>query len=397
MIAVVAVVAVFLLCQIPLISSNSLSTQIAVKSTAYDSVKTQAVFLRDEHLLDNSDGIVVQNVVNGGKVAKNGEVAKVFGDRATAENYTKMLQLQEKIDYFNDLKSMTLGEAAGIETMNVAIHESVNSIVRNKNTNSPVSIDGFEEELNDLLIRRQILVGKSIDFDATIAELNSQIDALNSSGVSAKSTFVSESAGNFSSLIDGFESYYGFNEVANMSVDQVTTAIEETAKPQEVKAIGKMITGFQWHIVCVMDSEVVASLSPGTTVTVALSSDASVVIDAKVVAKNVESVKAEKVALILSCDEMNEKLSGLRNEKVEIRLSKYEGLRVDNAAIVIKDEKKGIYALVGNKIVFREIEVIYSGDGFVICKINNDDAKNIKIYDNIIVGGRDLYDGKFIN
>lgn len=392
-----AVVLVFVLYQFSLMSSNALSTQVAIKSTVYESESAQAVFLREEQALEDVDGVVVQNVEDGGKVAKGGEVAKVFGDQATAENYTKLLQLQQKLDYFNELKSMTLGEATGIDSMNSAIHQSINSIVRNKNTNSLEPVGSYTEELNDLLIRRQILVGEEVDFDEIIAELTTQIEALEKSGTLPKSTVTTETSGNFSSSADGFESYYDYTQIEQMTVEDVTKAIDETLKPNETKSMGKVINGFKWYIACVMDSSVVASFKPEDTVSVVLVSDASVVINAKVAAKNVESVTAEKTALILSCDEMNEKLSNLRNEKVEIRLKAYTGLRIDSRAIKIEEKQRGVYALLGNKIVFRKIEEIYSGDGFVIAKINNEDNKNVQLYDNVIVQGKDLYDGKFIN
>lgn len=397
LITVVVVVLAFVLYQFSLMNSNSMSTQVAIKSTVYETQKTQAVFLRDEHVMEAVEGVVVQNVEDGGKVAKDSEVAKVFGDQTTAANYTKFLQLQERLDYFNELKSMTLGEATGIDSMNSSIHQSVNSLIRNKNSNSLKSVGDYQEELNDLLIRRQILVGKPVDFDATIAELTAQIEALQKSGASPKSTVITDTSGNFSSSVDGFEGYYDYTQIEKMTVEEVSKAMEETAKPQEIKAMGKMITGFRWYITCVMDSSVVAPFKPGDKVSVVLSSDASVVINASVVSKNVESVTAEKTALILSCDEMNDKLSNLRNEKVEIRLSDYTGLRIDNRAIKIEDGKKGVYALVGNKIVFRAIEEIYSGDGFVIAKMNNENAENVQLYDNVIIQGKDLYDGKFIN
>ena len=58
--------------------------------------------------------------------------------------------------------------------------------------------------------------------------------------------------------------------------------------------------------------------------------------------------------------------------------------------------------LYGNELQFKEVSILYSGSDFVICDPSPDsgvlfNGKTISLYDNVVVEGSDLKDGKIIN
>ena len=56
----------------------------------------------------------------------------------------------------------------------------------------------------------------------------------------------------------------------------------------------------------------------------------------------------------------------------------------------------GVYIRSGNVVAFRKIEQEYSEPAdYVICK-ETDESGWLHLYDDVIVGGRGLYDGKII-
>ena len=60
---------------------------------------------------------------------------------------------------------------------------------------------------------------------------------------------------------------------------------------------------------------------------------------------------------------------------------------------------QGVYVIYGNKLVFEEINIIYSEKDFVICDTSLDGLKTgstIKLYDEVVVQGKELYDGKAV-
>ena len=104
------------------------------------------------------------------------------------------------------------------------------------------------------------------------------------------------------------------------------------------------------------------------------------------------------LAVVFRCDYMSEELATIRKEAVEIQLVEHTGLKVPKRAIVIdENQQAGVYIRFGNAVAFRKIEQQFSEPAeYAICKEINEDGY-LRMYDDIIVGGRDLYDGKVIH
>lgn len=96
--------------------------------------------------------------------------------------------------------------------------------------------------------------------------------------------------------------------------------------------------------------------------------------------------------VVFRCRYMNSELSLIRTQPVSIIVSRSEGLYVPNEAQCMVDDQKGVYVKTGSTINFVPIDVIYTGNGFVVCA---DDGK-LRLYDEVVVKGNDLYDGKVI-
>ena len=52
--------------------------------------------------------------------------------------------------------------------------------------------------------------------------------------------------------------------------------------------------------------------------------------------------------------------------------------------------------LTGMQISFVPVDIIYSNDSYILCKKITDNEKNLKLYDKVVVRGKNLYDGKIV-
>ena len=99
--------------------------------------------------------------------------------------------------------------------------------------------------------------------------------------------------------------------------------------------------------------------------------------------------KSGDAIIILNCTNMNAELSAIRIKDVQIVIDDYTGLRVNKKAIRVKDKKQGVYVVIGSNVKFREINIIYSANDYVIVDSDNSDDQ-LKVYDDVIIKGKGL-------
>ena len=91
----------------------------------------------------------------------------------------------------------------------------------------------------------------------------------------------------------------------------------------------------------------------------------------------------------------------LRRQKAEIIFGKAEGLRTPKEALRMMEEESGpvtgLYCVVGTEARFKPVEVVYTGDTFLLVRSTAErEALRLRSGDEIIVQAEDLYDGKVL-
>ena len=73
-------------------------------------------------------------------------------------------------------------------------------------------------------------------------------------------------------------------------------------------------------------------------------------------------------------------------------------MKVSNKALRVVDGADGVYVLIGQKVVFKPVEILFSTDEFSIVKAKSDyNARRLTVNDEVICGGKDMFDGKIVN
>jgi hypothetical protein len=93
---------------------------------------------------------------------------------------------------------------------------------------------------------------------------------------------------------------------------------------------------------------------------------------------------------------MNQQLAQARIENAQLRLRTHRGLRVNQAALRVVDGVTGVYVVSGITAKFRPVDILYSDTDFAICAYDAANTNSLVQYDEVIVRGGDLYDGKII-
>lgn len=405
-IAVGALLAVFLIYQCFQAFYKPVETIMAVQTSVYDSVNTKGVVIRDEDvILSNAAGTTVSAVSDGERVAKNSVIANVFSSEEQADNYLSLAKLNDRIDYYENLLISGSSNARELSLVDSEISASVYDYVEEVQGGWIENMSDKSEKLTQNITNRQILTGENVDAKSALADLYGKRQSLKNS-ISGYSSIKADAAGYYVGFSDGLEDIVDPQSISGLSVSNVQSMLQADMSKQNAQAVGKIISGFKWYVACIADNSKISALSESDTVSAVIENTALGELKMRVESINPDAASSDKSVVILSCDDINDEVCKLRKVEVEIRFNSYEGIKVPNSAIrstsIEKDSDgnecivKCIYTLSAQEIKKKKVEVIYEGRDYVIASAKSTKSGYVRLYDNIVVKGRDLYDGKII-
>ena len=392
---IILLIAGFVIGECVSVLSVSLETQVAMATTVYDTIETRAVVIRDEKAVEGLSGISIPAVADGEKVNTGGEIAMLFSSAENAERYSRFLDLEEKHKYYTDLENTAVGNVADIQLLERNILADVNKYIRAAGRNDINAVDNCALDVNDVLTRREILVGEAVDFSQVLSDIEGKLSQIDISSCKPTGYVTADKAGFYSKYTDGCENMFNYSKIKDMSIEDFTQCLQNaTSAKGSVTNGGKVIKSFVWYFACVVDAEEVAGLRDGyNTQVVVKSTDTE--LKCTVIKGADVALSADQTLLILACNEMDKNISSMRLEDIEIRVKGYTGIKVNKSAVHDKEGEKGVYALVSNIAKWRRADILYTGDDYVILSYDDPDINNgIKLYDKIIIRGRDVYDGR---
>lgn len=380
--------------QIVRISKAEMETQFALNETVYKVIETQTFVLRDEEFItNNASGTTVSFADNGERIALGDTVSIIFNSADEATSYLKITELRESIKHFEELSGQGNFQALNIDSLTVKIEdEFVDFLEAVGSRNYSDAID-YAESFRDSVTGKQIAVGEKLDFSEQLTSLQTELNQLEA--VEYSYTQVSsDKAGYFISSSDGYEDVLDYDSLDNISTSDVEKAISSDPGTINDNVVGRVVSSFNWYFLCVVDSDDIVTLEENSDIYVNVPYQGIERLPVKV--HKIGDRNNEKVLLVLSCNLMNEALSDLRIEDIEIVTEEYTGYKISNSAIRTVDGEKGVYVVRGNLVGFRKINIIYSSENFTI--VNNPEGRDdyIKLYDKVVTKGVEIYDNKLV-
>lgn len=391
-ISVIVLIVLFVVIQFYKVTHIELKTQTATISTVYDKVSSEALFIRDESVVEKSpSGVTVACFQDGDKINVKGNVAMQFSSSKAAANYSKYAELTKQIKYYQTLEAQTVGQSADLETINEDIEQKVINYADGLAKNQ---IGDTAEDLDSVLVRRQLIIGEDVNLLSIIENLRDQRN--NYQSYSKPDRYIkTDKSGVFSSYTDGYENLIDYSKAEETTIDGFKSALKAVDKAQNVSNnIGKLVTSYTWYVQTLVSADTVKNLENDDYVNIVLKDDTSKSFKAEIVNGAEIALGQKETLLVLKLNEMDADIAKLRKAEIEIRRNTYEGIKVPSEALHVLDGKKGVYVLIASQVKFREVNVIYSDDDYVLAEYDESNEKSIHLYDKIITQGKDLKDGK---
>lgn len=372
---------------------NPFSTDMVVYDSYSVGVELETLFVRKETLISSSDnGYKSYAVSEGEKVAKNGIIASIYPTAEQAALNSRIQQVRSQIDILTQTQNYTEYNTADLTVINQKINASLIELLDSgKNGQLGNSADAAEALLQSLN-RKNIIIGTEQDYNAQLSQLNAQLAQLQSEYKESSTYIRSSESGYFVSKADGYEDVLPADSLSALTVQQF-----ENIKPKQIEAdvIGKIVSDYEWYIIAKIPIETSFRMVEGDTAI--LKTGLVSIQELKTTIKSINREGDSEFALVVfSCTAMNEELASTRRQNLTLVTENYEGLKVNKKAIRMVNGQRGVYTYSASQAHFVPVNIVYADDSFVLCEKSSDNG-SLRLYDEVIVKGKGLYDGKIIN
>lgn len=391
---VVLLIAVFAVHQAVSSLYKPVKTETAVYADMSDGLNITGVIIRNETLVSAGDSGVLHFVIgDGNRVAKDGVIANIYDSESASIILEHIDSVNGKIADIEEMLSYNNLEAADLDMINAKVRLNLGKLVL---SGAYGNYDGFSDKSDELLStynRRQAAMGETADFSAQLSALKTEKEQLSSSLPAAKGTLRADRSGYFVSKADGYERVLTCDNPQSITPEYLNGIKAETV---EDNIVGKIVSDYEWYIAAEVSINESLNYKEGDELTIYTSVKSYPKLPVTVKKINISETSSGAVVLF-ACNDMNSELASVRTGPMTVVKKEYSGLKVPVGARRVVDSKLGVYVLTGMQVKFVEVNVLFTDGDYMICEKQTSDDAVLRLYDEVIVKGKNLYDGKIIS
>ena len=364
------------------------------------------VVRREQVLADEASGLLRLQRSEGEKVGAGGTVALVYADQTSLDRQREIDELSGRIEQLQFAQEASLGSEVSLK-LDAQIMRSLLDYRAELAAGRLDNAEEHETELKSLVLKRDYTYSDTEDLSGRIAELQSQLKELKAQAASSVRAVKAPVSGVYSAVVDGYETVLTPGLLADMTPSQLNAVqADETLTSQT----GKLILGDSWYYAVTMSADQAKALrDSGGTMTLRFAK--GVEQDQTVTLYAVGPEEQGRVVVTFRGEYNMAQVTLLRRQSAQLIWRTVAGIRVPNEALRAANtkvdqegnrttvESLGVYCVVGMEARFKPVEVLYSGDGFVLVRstaASDQESLRLRPGDEIIISAKDLYDGKVV-
>ncbi len=388
--------------------NQGIETETAMHVSMNETIKAESCIFRDETVVENSkSGAVVTLVSEGERVSKGQLIANVYPDADDALLQDDINRINRRLEILENSsvdKQFVISDLRQLDDDIDGIFADVYEASAEGSLSSAIA---SSSELLVLLNKRDLIVESDFDYSQELEKLENEKTALEGRiNFVATAVFASE-AGYFFGDVDGYEQIFDISLVDDITLSDFERLV--SSKPDETSANGsvKIVNDFIWYIVCSLDADKARTLNEGWNYRLTFPENGDYEMKMNLSRVVTETNSATALA-VFRVNVLPKDFNYKRFQDAEIVIEGIEGISVPKKALRVVNGIEGVYILVGDVVRFRSVERIAEKDGYYVVKLKSNTAvfeddkgeeitiKPLSLYDNIIVSGKELFDGKII-
>ena len=387
-----ALVSVYIIVQCFVVFRRSYKTETAIKYTLAESITLDGVVAFDSVDVAGSGdlGYLVQD---GERVTNGTVVAEVYTDDSQGLQRERLDRLERTITLLTKSQNST---GSDLSVLTNQTKQALYNLLDKINTAQYSGITDAEDTFLLAQNRLQVSTGQTAGFADTIAALQVEYDSIKAQ-LDALQTITATTNGYFSSTAASPAIAADRQALDDADPATLQKMLADGFPAAATDRAGQITTGFSWKFYAVCDLDTAARFDNISSVKISVPGKRNTPLSA-----TVEEVTLDKdnglAKIVLQCQTINAEVLSFGQETAQIDLKTYEGIRIDKEALHIVDGQRGVYVKYGNLQRFLKITTLYENDSYILIpengKIGTDNE--VRLYDEIIVQGTNLQDGKLL-
>lgn len=353
---------------------------------------TEGLLIRTEEEIVREGGGQVRYLLDEGeKFRRDTPIAQVFSSQEEAEEAARREGIRRERDLLEGIQRSTdTSRTADVETLNREIALSLRDLTQSAAQKDLEEVARLHMDLVEQIGRRQLATGQNTGFQERIRELDAELAGGGGGGQNVYSSQI----GYFSRYVDGYEGEYTPELLEELDTAALRELLERDY-PDDPDSFGKSVTDFTWYYATIIPKESAEFFYEGAKVEMDFIGSGAAPVPGKVV-RLLQEDSGEALVVIQSTSITADTVSH-RTASVKLSFQNYKGLRISQKALRILDGEKGVYVRSGYSVRFKKVDILYTGPDYYLCRTQYGSADQLNLFDEVIVEGTDLYDGKPIN
>jgi putative membrane fusion protein len=353
------------------------------------------LLLSEQVLVSPAIGEPLSIRADGERVPVGGEVARVY-TAVSQEAYDELTELRRRISIL-ERATTTYTSIKNAPQVLSMIEENLLRYHEAVHNNEMVKALSLRDTILAARAQYQALIGGYSSYEDTIRALKARATVLEDGLGTVVASVYADVGGYYYRSVDGYESIFAASAVDSLTVDdfhQMKQA-EPAAYIADSRTAGKLVTDHSWYTVVETDSGTASAFTSGRSYNLRfLGADRTLSMK---LYRTVTSSREDAVLLIFVSNRVSSDFDYTRSQRVEITAAVGEGYAVPQKAVRNINGQTGVYVLDRYVVRFRRISILGEENGMYICDPTLEGEDCLKLYDSIIVEGRNLYDGKVYN
>lgn len=395
--------------------SDPLSTTLAYNYQVEEGTSLSGYVVRSEQVLpDDTSGLLRLQRSEGERVSNGGTVATVYADQASLDIQSEIDALTTRIEQLEYAQEAALSSEVSLK-LDTQIMQSILDYRSSLAADRLVKAEESGGKLRSLVLKRDYTYSETEDLSGQITELKTQLKSMRAQAAGSVRRITAPVAGLYSAVVDGYETVLTPESLEGMTPSLLSGVRADTAVQSSV---GKLVLGDVWYYAAVMSAGEAEELQEAEAVlkkaggSLTLRFTKSVERDLPVSLVSIGPEENGRSVAVFQGKTYLPQLTLLRQQSAQVISSTVEGIRLPKESVRIvtrtvenedgtttQTQTTGVYCVVGMEARFKPVEVVYTGDSFVLVRANHPEDKEtlrLRPGDEVIIAGKDLYDGKVL-